>query len=124
MAMTSRPLGGVDRDARSDARLGLGAVVAAAAGFVLFVLLPYGTGTFDPPAGLDILWRVGGPLNLVLAPVAAGCAGVRSSWVLWAHRDLDDATRRTHLIVLVLVVAFIALLASPPGRAAAAWWQD
>ena len=109
---------------RSDARLALGTVVAAVAAFVLLVLLPVAVTDFAPPAGTDVVWRLGGPLALVLGPTAAGLAGL-VSWVsLWARGDLDDTTRRLHLLVLVAVATFAALVASPTGRAAFAWWQD
>ena len=116
--------GGVDHLERSDARLALGAAVGALVAFVVLVMLPATVADFAPPAGADLLWRVGAPFGLVLAPLVAGLAGVRSWWVLWVRRDLDDTTRRLHLVVLVLAAAFAVLLASPTGQLAAAWWQD
>jgi len=125
MTMTTQPLrGGVDRFERSDARLALGATVAAVVGFVVLVVLPATVADFVPPAGTDLLWRVGAPFGLVLAPLTAGLAGVRSGWVLWDRRDLDDTTRRLHLVVLVLLGAFAVLLASPIGQTTLAWWRD
>jgi len=125
MTMTTQPLRrGVDRFERSDARLALVVTVASVVAFVVLVVLPAAVPDFVPPAGTDLLWRLGAPLGLVLAPVAAGLAGVRSACVLWARRDLDDTTRRLHLAVLVLLAAFAVLLASPIGQATLAWWRD
>lgn len=125
MRLTTRtPSAVVATSGRSDARLALGTVVAAAAGFALLVLLPSAVTDFAPPAGTDVVWRLGGPLVLVLGPTAAGLAGL-VSWVsLWARGDLDDTTRRLHLVVLFAVATFAALIASTTGQAAFAWWQD
>ena len=71
-----------------------------------------------------MVWRVGGPLALVLAPTAAGLAGFVSLVALWLRRDRDDTTRRMHLVVLVTVAAFVAFLASHAGQSALGWWQD
>lgn len=109
---------------RADARLALSTVAVAVVGFVVLVLLPSAIADFVPPAGMDVLWRVGGPLALVLAPTAAGLAGCASWVALWGRGDLDDRTRRLHLVVLLSVAAFIAFLASHTGQSALGWWQD
>ncbi len=125
MDTTTPPTKGVvGETARSDARLAICAVTAAVVGFVVLVLLPYAVTDFAPPAGSDILWRVGGPLAVVLSPLAAGLAGAASWWALWRHGDLDDTSRRLHLAVLVVVATFVAVLVSGPGQAALDWWQD
>jgi hypothetical protein len=61
---------------------------------------------------------------LVLAPFATGLAGFASWLALWRRGDLDEATRRLHLLVLVAVAAFAVLLVSPAGQSAIRWWQD
>jgi hypothetical protein len=71
-----------------------------------------------------MLWSVGGPLALVLAPLAAGLAGAASLVALWRRDDLDPRTRRLHLVVLVAVTTFAVFLASRPGQSAIDWWQD
>lgn len=90
----------------------------------MLVVLPSVVDDFAPPAGLDVLWSLGGALALVLAPTAAGLAGFASCVALWRRGDLDDTTRRLHLIVLVAVAAFATFLASPAGRSTIGWWQD
>ena len=72
------PNGVVDHAGRSDARLALSAVAAAVVGFAVLVVLPYAVNDFAAPAGLDVLWSLGGQLALVLAPPAAGLAGSRA----------------------------------------------
>lgn len=125
MATTPRvPTVVIDRAARSDARLALGVVATAVAGFAVLVVLPSAVDDFRPPAGTDALWSLVGFLTLVLAPVAAGLAGFTSCVALWRRGDAGDATRRLHLMVLVAVAAFAVFLASPPGRSALDWWQD
>lgn len=109
---------------RSDARLALVTVTAAVVGFAGLVVLPYAVNDFTAPAGLDILWRLGGPLVLVLAPFAAGRAGSASWLALWRRGELDQATRRLHLGVLVAVAAFAGFLVSHAGQSAIRWWQD
>jgi hypothetical protein len=125
MTTTPRPRNGVlDHSRRSDARLALSTVAAAVAGFAVLVVLPYAVHDFAPPAGLDVLWSLGGQLALVLAPLAAGLAGFASWVALWRRGDLDEVTRRVHLVVLVAVATFAVFLASDPGQAAIGWWQD
>jgi hypothetical protein len=102
----------------------LGTVTAAAVGFAVLVVLPYAVNDFAPPASLDMLWRLGGPLALVLAPVAAGLAGFASWLALWRRGDLDETTRRLHLTVLVAVATFAVFLVSHAGQSAIRWWQD
>jgi hypothetical protein len=114
----------VDHARRSDARLTLSTVATAVVAFAVLVVLPYVSNDFAPPAGLDILWRLGGPLALVLAPIAAGLAGIASWVALWHRGDLDVTTRRLHLGVLVAVAMFAVLLASDVGQSAIHWWQD
>jgi len=118
------PNGVVDRAGRSDARLALSTVAAAVLGFSVLVVLPYAVNDFAPPAGLDVLWSLGGQLALVLAPPAAGLAGFASCVALWRRGDLDDTTRRLHLVVLVAVATFAVFLASHPGQSAIGWWRD
>jgi hypothetical protein len=98
--------------------------VAATVGFTVLVVLPYAVKDFAPPAGLDVLWSLGGPLALVLAPLAIGLAGLASWTSLWRRGDLDATTRRLHLVVLVAVAAFAAFLASHAGQSIIRWWQD
>jgi hypothetical protein len=125
MPTTSRPQTGVvDHAGRSDARLALGVVAAAVVGFAVLVVVPSAVSDFEPPAGMDILWSLGGPLVLVLAPLAAGLAGFASAVALWRRGDLSDTTRRLHLVVLAAVAAFAVFLASHPGQSAIGWWQD
>lgn len=124
MGSTSPTGVAVDHALRSDARLAATTVAAAVVGFTVLVLLPYAVADFAPPAGADVLWRVGGPLAVVLAPLAAGLAAASSLLALWRGGDLDSTTRRLHLTVLVTVAVFAALLASPSGQAAFTWWQD
>jgi len=125
MRTTPRPPNDVvDHARRSDARLALSTVAASVVGFAVLVVLPYAVNDFAPPAGLDILWSLGGPLALVLAPIAAGLAGFASGVALWRHGDLHDTTRRLHLVVLVAVATFAVFLASHPGQSAISWWQD
>lgn len=104
--------------------MALGVVTTAVAGFAVLVVVPYAVDDFAPPAGLDMLWSLGGSLALVLAPFAAGLAGF-ASWVsLWRRGGPGDATRRLHLVVLFVVAAFAVFLASRPGQSAIGWWQD
>lgn len=125
MRTTHRPPNRVwDHAGRSDARLAFGTVTAAVVAFAVLVVLPYAVNDFAPPAGLDILWSLGGPLVLVLAPWVAGVAGVASWLALWRRGDLDQATRRLHLVVLVAVAAFALFLVSHSGQSAIRWWQD
>lgn len=124
MAITTRPPNLADHAGRSDARLALSTVAAAVLGFAMLVVLPYAVEDFAPPAGLDVLWSVGGSLALVLAPTAAGLAALASCVALWRRGDLDATTRRLHLVVLVTVVAFAAFLASHVGQSIIGWWQD
>lgn len=125
MGSTSLPTRvAVDRAERSDARLAVTTVATAVVGFAVLVLLPYAVAGFTPPAGTDVLWRVGGPLAVVLAPLTGGLAAASSLVTLWRGSRLDDTTRRLHLTVLVTVALFAALLASPFGQAALSWWQD
>jgi hypothetical protein len=99
-------------------------VVVAVLGFAALVVLPWAVDDFAPPAGLDLLWGLGGSLALVLAPTAAGLAGFASCVALWRDRDLDETTRRLHLVVLVAVVMFGMFLTSHAGQSAIGWWQD
>ncbi|CUR60201.1 membrane hypothetical protein [metagenome] len=125
MGSTSLPRGvAVDHALRSDALLAVATVATAVVGFAALVLLPYAVAGFIPPAGADVLWRVGGPLAVVLAPLTAGLAAASSLLALWRGDDLDSTTRRLHLTVLVTVAVFAALLASSFGQAAFGWWQD
>lgn len=113
----------VDHAARSDVRLAVGVVAVALMGFAVLVVLPSAVTDFTAPAGTDALWSLGGSLTLVLAPVAAGLAGLASVVALWRRDDLGDTTRRLHLVVLLAVAAFAVFLASPAGRSAIAWWR-
>jgi hypothetical protein len=125
MTRTTRPARGVvDQARRSDARLAIGTAATAGIGFAVLVLLPPAVADFAPPPGVDILWRVGGPLAVVLSPLAAGLAAAASWLALWRGGDLDDTTRRLHLTVLATVALFAAFLASPSGQAALGWWQE
>jgi hypothetical protein len=124
MTTTRLPNDVVNDASRSDARLAITTVVAALVGFAVLVVLPYAVRNFAPPAGFDMLWSVGGPLALVLAPLAAGLAGAASLVALWRRDDLDPRTRRLHLVVLVAVATFAVFLASRPGQSAIDWWQD
>jgi hypothetical protein len=124
MTTTPRPSGVGDHEGRSDARLALSVVAVAVVGFAVLVVLPYTVNDFTPPGGLDWLWRLGGPLASVLAPFAAGLAGFASWVALWRRGDLDETTRRLHLVVLVAVATFAVFLASDAGQSAISWWQD
>jgi hypothetical protein len=125
MPMLTRPTrSAVDRSRRSDARLAVSTVGTAVVGFVMLVLVPYAVTDFAPPAGLDVLWGVGGPLALVLAPIAAALAGTASWVALWRRGDLDDTTRRLHLMAIVTAATFGAFLVSHRGQAVLTWWQD
>ncbi|MFC7494653.1 MULTISPECIES: hypothetical protein [unclassified Nocardioides] len=121
---TRPPAGARDRAGRSDARLVLSTVAVAVLGFAVLVVLPYAVVDFAPPAGLDWLWSLGGPLALVLAPTAAGLAGCASCVALWRRGDLDATTRRLHLVALVSVATFAVFLASDAGQSVIDWWQD
>ncbi len=125
MTTTPRPPNesGVDAG-RSDARLALSAVAAAVVGFAVLVVLPYTVHDFAPPVGLDMLWSLGGQLALVLAPSAAGLAGFASGVALWRRGDLEETTRRLHLVVMVAVATFAVFLASHTGQSAIGWWQE
>ena len=90
----------------------------------MLVVLPYAVPDFAPPAGFDVLWSIGGALALVLAPLAAGLAGLASLVALWLREDLDPRTRRLHLVVLAAVATFAVFLVSRPGQSAIGWWQD
>ncbi len=114
---------GVARDTRADARLAVGAVAAAVVGFAVLVVLPYALAGSTPPPGVDVLWRVGGPLAVVLGPVTVGLAAVASSWAL-LRGGLDVPARRLHLAALVAALAFVAFLASDAGRSVLTWWRD
>jgi hypothetical protein len=118
----ARQAGGLH--ARSDVRLATGTAVGAVAAFLLLVVLPSAVTTFTPPPGLEVVWALGGPLTLVLAPVAAGVAGLTSLLALWRSGPLDITTRRLHVVVVVTVAGFAAFLVSGPGQAAIGWWQD
>ena len=125
MTPTHRPPDGVgDHLGKSDARLALSTVAAAVVGFAGLVVLPYALDDFAAPTGLDMLWSLGGPLALVLAPFAAGLAGFASCVALWRRSDLGETTRRLHLVVLVAVAVFAVFLASHTGQSAIGWWQD
>ena len=124
MTTTRLTRGDVNDAIRSDARLALSTVVAALVGFAVLVVLTYAVQSFAPPAGFDMLWSIGGPLALVLAPLVAGLAGLASLVALWLREDLDPRTRRLHLVVLAAVATFAVFLASRPGQSAIGWWQD
>lgn len=118
------PIGVVDGARRSEARRALVAVATAVVAFAVLVVLPYAVDDFSPPAGIEVLWSLGGPLTLVLAPLAAGFAGFASWVALWRRGDLGDAARRLHLVVLVTVASFAVFLTSQPGQSVIGWWQD
>ncbi len=125
MTVTTRPPNGAgDHARRSDARLALSTVAVAVVGFGMLVVLPYAVDDFVPPAGLDLLWSLGGSLALVLAPTAAGLAALTSSVALWRRGDLDETSRRLHQVVLVAVATFAVFLASRTGQSVIGWWQD
>ena len=125
MTITTRaPNGADDHAGRSDARLALSTVTVAILGFAVLVVLPYAVDDFAPPAGLDSLWSLGGPLALVLGPTAAGLAGFASCVALLRRGDLNERTRRLHLVVVVAVAAFAVFLASHAGQSVIGWWQD
>ncbi|KQV73413.1 hypothetical protein ASC64_18395 [Nocardioides sp. Root122] len=114
----------VDRAATSDARLAVTIVVAAVIGFVALVVLPYAVTGFAPPAGTDVLWRVGGPLAVVLAPLGAGLAAAASLLALLRDGGPGGTTRHLHVAVLVTAATFAAFLVSPAGQSVLGWWQD
>ena len=98
----------VDRAATSDARLAVITVATAVVGLSALVVLPDAVAGVAPPAGTDVLWRVGGPLTVVLAPLAAGLAAASILMALWRGDDPDRSTRRLHVAVLVMVATFLA----------------
>jgi hypothetical protein len=108
-----------------DARLTVGVAAACVAAFLVFVVVPYRVVGFEPPAGVDALWAVGGLLTIVLGPVAAGLAGFVSLAALWTQRDAPSATtRRLHVVTLLLVAVVWVALLSDGGSAMVAWWLD
>jgi hypothetical protein len=101
----------------------IGAVTAAVVAFCVLVVLPYTLAGSVPPPGLDVLWRIGGPMSVVLCPVAVGLGAAASSWALW-RRPSDAVTRRLHLAVLVVATVFVAFLALGTGQSVLTWWRD
>jgi len=116
----------VTRDATAlDARLTLVVSAACVAAFGIFVVLPASVAGFAPPAGLDAVWVIGGLLTIVLGPVVAGLCGYVSLAALWTHGDVvSAATRRVHLVTLLLVAAVWLGFVSAWGSGIVSWWLE
>jgi hypothetical protein len=111
--------------ARADARLGLVVAAACAVAHGALVVLPYYVTDQWLPSGIDAVWALGAMLTVVLGPVAAGLAGYASFMALWLHGDaLTPASRRLHLITLLLVAVLFVAIGSAWGTHVASWWLD
>ena len=110
--------------AMTDARLLLGSAVALPVAFAVLVLLPFHRGEIPQALGLEALWAVAGLLFLVLGPVAWGLIGYVSGITLVFGQGVSAADRLLHVATLVVLAAFVALLASETGTAAMEWWFD
>ena len=116
----------VARDDRTlDARLTVEVAAACVAAFAVFVVVPASVAGFVLPSGLDAVWAMGGLLTIVLGPVVAGLCGCVSVGALWLHGDvLSSATRRMHLVTLLLVAALWLGFVSTWGSGVVSWWLD